>query len=195
MLFFNFTEQMSFYQFLSKFYKEAAKRMCCDCQNFIEKGSKILDLGCGSGIVAKTFQDFFQAEIVGVDIQDKRIFNFPFKIIDGKNLPFSENSFNVVLISYVLHHSYNPISLLKEAKRVTKNKIIIYEDLPEGFLSNLVCKIHGFTFNQFLQNKKQKFDFKKKEEWQKIFENLNLKIIFEKKISNLPKKTFFVLKK
>ena len=169
--------------------------MCCDCQNFIEKGSKILDLGCGSGIVAKTFQDFFQAEIVGVDIQDKRIFNFPFKIIDGKNLPFSENSFNVVLISYVLHHSYNPISLLKEAKRVTKNKIIIYEDLPEGFLSNLVCKIHGFTFNQFLQNKKQKFDFKKKEEWQKIFENLNLKIIFEKKISNLPKKTFFVLKK
>ena len=63
--------------------------MCRQCENFIERKAKILDLGCGSGIVGKTFQDFFQAELTGVDIKDQRAVKIPFQIVDGKNLPFS----------------------------------------------------------------------------------------------------------
>ncbi len=49
-----------YYRILSKTYEEGAKKACQDCVDFIQKGSKILDLGCGSGIVAKVFQDFFR---------------------------------------------------------------------------------------------------------------------------------------
>ena len=175
----------------------AAQKMCRDCEKFIEKGDRILDLGCGSGIVAKTFQDFFQAQVIGVDVKDNRIIPVDFKVIDGKNLPFSENSFDCVLISYVLHHSQDPISLLKEAKRVCKNKIIIYEDLPEGIVSKLFCKIHGISFNKFFKIKNPAF-FKTGKEWQETFENLGLKTIFEKNVSwilNPVKKKMFVLEK
>ena len=169
--------------------------MCQACRDFIKKDSKILDLGCGSGIVGKTFQEFFQADLFGVDIKDRRLNNIPFGLIDGKNLPFPEKSFDVVLINYVLHHSRDPIALLKEAKRVAKDKIIIFEDLFEGFLPKLICKIHGGSFNKFFGNP-TKTSFKSEEEWKKIFKGLGLNIIFKKRINNFPvKKELFILEK
>jgi len=151
--------------------------MCRDCQGFIKEGSKILDLGCGSGIAAKYFQDFFKAKVFGVDVRDNRLVKIPFKIIDGKNLPFENDSFDVVLINYVLHHCEDPESLLREAKRVAK-RIIIFEDLPEGFLAKLRCKIHQIIF----PGGKKIFNFKKRVEWQKIFEKLGLKIIAQDRV-------------
>ena len=161
----------------------AAKRMCQDCQQFIEKKSKILDLGCGSGIVSKAFQDFFQSQVIGGDIIDKRVFKIPFKKIDGKSLPFLKNNFDTVLIAYVLHHTRDPEALLEEVKRVVKDKILIFEDLPEGPISNLVCKLHGVTFDKFIGNR-NKTIFKTEKEWQDVFEKLNLKLIFKKRINS-----------
>jgi len=185
---------MSYYRIFSKIYQRAARKMCLSCQDFIERGSKILDLGCGSGIVAKNFQDFFQAEITGVDVRDNRIFPIPFKIINGEDLPFPENSFDVVLINYVLHHSRNPVLLLKEAKRVSRDKIIIHEDLPEGILSKLRCKIHGASFNKFFKIE-NRASFKTEKQWEKVFKAIGLKIVFKKGISNFPtKKGLFILK-
>ena len=175
--------------------------MCQDCQPFIKRGSKILDIGCGSGIVAKALSNFFQSSVLGVDIQDKRVVNIPFQIIDGENLPFKENGFNVCFISYVLHHSENPERLLKEAKRVSKERIIIFEDLPENPLSKIFCSIHEITFNPFFHRKNPGANFKKAEGWEEIFAKLSLKIIFKKRIFPLlgwtdpVKRALFVLEK
>ena len=183
---------MSYYRIFSKVYERAAKIMCLDCQDFIQKGSKILDLGCGSGVVGKSFQKFFQAEVIGVDIKDNRIYPIPFELIDGKKLPFAEKSFDIVLINYVLHHSGDPILLLKEAKRVTRDKIVIYEDLPEGPLSRIICKIHGISFDKIFKNQSQT-SFKLEEEWEKIFKKIGLNIIFKRRINNFPvKKELFI---
>jgi len=185
---------MNYYRIVSKIYEKAAKEMCQDCQNFIKKGSKILDLGCGSGIVGKTFQEFFQADLLGVDIKDRRINDISFKLIDGKNLPLEKNSFDVVLINYVLHHSRDPISLLNEAKKVARDKIIIYEDIAEGFLSKLVCWLHGISFDKLFGNP-TKTSFNSEKGWGKIFKELGLNIIFEKKVNNFPvKKELFILR-
>jgi len=199
-----------YYRLFKSFYGMAAKRMCQDCENFIQKDSKILDLGCGSGIVGKAFQDFFKAKIIGVDIRDFRVENIPFQIFDGKKLPFSDNSFDIILINYVLHHSGNPVALLKEAKRMTKGKIIVFEDLSEGFLSKLICKIHGITFDRFFGNPtktsfntelpkeakvkmRTKFSFASEKGWEKIFKELELNIIFKKRVNNFPvKKELFI---
>lgn len=185
---------MSYYRIFSKIYERAAQKMCLDCQDFIQKGFKILDLGCGSGIIGMTFQDFFQAKVIGVDIKDNRIYPLPFKIINGKSLPFPENSFNIVLINYVLHHSGNPTTLLKEAKRVAKDRIVVYEDLPEGLLSRIICKIHGTSFDKIFKNQNQT-SFKSEREWEKIFKKIGLNIIFKRRINSLPvKKELFVLR-
>jgi ubiquinone/menaquinone biosynthesis C-methylase UbiE len=173
---------MIFHQVFSKFYNMAAERMSLDCTDFIKEGDKILDLGCGTGIVAKNFGDFFGTEVLGVDIEDKRQVSIPFKMIDGKSLPFEDLSFDVVLISYVLHHARDPVALLKEAERVAK-RIIIYEDLPEGFFSRLRCIFHQVSYNIFFQHNFQKFNFKTKTEWESLFKSLGLKIIIQKPVS------------
>jgi len=171
---------MNYYQIFSKIYELGAQHMCQDCRDFIEEGSKILDLGCGSGIAAKEFRDFFNAEVIGVDIKDNRLVDIPFQIIDGKNLPFERNFFDVILINYVLHHCQNPEQLLKEAKRVGE-KIIIFEDLPEGVPSKLRCSLHKITF---LGGKRRTIKFKTGKEWKNLFERLDLKVIAEENPSS-----------
>jgi len=200
-----------YYRLFKSFYGMAAKRMCRDCENFIKKDSKILDLGCGSAIAGKEFKEFFRANIIGIDIKDRRVEKIPFQIFDGKTLPFPENSFDVVLINYVLHHSRDPIALLREAKRVTRDKIIIFEDLTEGCLSKLFCWLHGISFDKLFGNPtktsfntelpkeakvkmRTKFSFASEKGWKKIFNNIGLKLIFQKRINNFPvKKELFVL--
>lgn len=166
-----------YYRLFSKIYEIGARQMCEECRDFIDNGSKILDLGCGSGIAAKNFQKFFKAKVRGVDVRDNRIVPIPFEITDGEKLPFNNNYFDVTLINFVLHHCQNPEKLLKEAKRVSK-KIIIFEDLPEGILSKLRCYIHQITF---FGGEKRKFNFKTRKEWEKLFQELGLKIIVQKR--------------
>lgn len=182
-----------YYRIFSKIYERAAIKMCQACQPFIEKGAKILDLGCGSAIIGNKFKEFFQADVIGVDIRDKKILPLPFEIIDGKNLPFPEKFFEAVLINYVLHHTENPTVLLKEAKRVSKDKIIIFEDLSEGFFPKLICKFHGSSFDIFFGNP-SKTSFKSEKEWERIFKESGLNVIFKKRINNFPlKKELFIL--
>lgn len=184
-----------YYQIFEKLYQNAAKRMVSDCQSFIFKNSKILDLGCGSGIVGQEFQKKFEANLIGVDIKDLRIIPIPFELINGLKLPFPDNIFDAVLINFVLHHTDSPLALLEEAKRVSNGKIIIYEDLPENLLSKLRCSIHGASFNKFFKIK-NKSSFKTEKEWEDIFNKIKLNIIFKKIVNKFPvKKEMFVLEK
>ena len=115
-----------------------------------------------------------------------------------KTFPFLDNSFDVILINYVLHHAEEPEVLLREAKRVTNNKIIIFEDLPEGFFTDLICQIHGLSYKYFFQKDNQKGKFLSDENWKKMFADLKLKLIFEKRVSHILnpiRKKMFVLEK
>lgn len=186
---------MRFYRIFKKFYEQAAHKMCQDCKQFIKQESKILDIGCGSAIIANTFQTFFDTEVIGVDIVDRRLFPIAFSLINGRKLPFVSKSFDNALIAYTLHHSEDPIFLLKEVIRVCKGKIFIYEDLPEGFLSKIFCGVHGFSFDRLFGNK-NKTTFKTEEEWQEVFKALKLNLIFDKHVSynfEPVKKKLFVL--
>jgi ubiquinone/menaquinone biosynthesis C-methylase UbiE len=168
----------------------AAERMVKEIEGFVA-GEKILDLGCGSGIFGKKIEKKLKKEVIGIDIVDKRVCQIPFKIYDGKNIPFSNDYFDVVIIAFVLHHTENPVSILKEAKRVGK-RIIIFEDLPEGISGKIYCFLHWITWNLFF-GKSPKFNFHTSREWEEIFKNLGLKLISEKNF--LIKRKIFVLEK
>ncbi|MFH1643235.1 MAG: class I SAM-dependent methyltransferase [Patescibacteria group bacterium] len=173
---------MKFHKFFAKLYQKASLKMCEDCSDFIKKGDSILDLGCGSGIVIKTFGEFFNSFVTGIDIQDSRLVSVPFKLIKEANFPFQDLSFDVILISYVLHHAKNQEDLLKEAKRVAK-RIIVFEDLPEkGFFSRIRCFFHGISYNNLFQKKDQKFHFRTKKEWEELFSEIGFKVIATKKV-------------
>jgi len=170
---------MKIWKIFKKFYEIAAERMILKIKDFVKEGEKILDFGCGSGILAKKLKEKLKVEVFGVDVVDERIEKIPFQKIDGKKIPFENKSFDTILISFVLHHTENPIEILKEAKRVAK-KIIIFEDLPENFLGKIRCYFHFWSWALLSKGKSKNFNFFKEKEWEKIFENLNLKLIAKK---------------
>ncbi|MCK9447334.1 class I SAM-dependent methyltransferase, partial [bacterium] len=160
--------------------------------------SNLLDLGCGSGIIGKEFGRFFNSEILGLDILDNRVIEIPFRKYDGKDLSFlKDDSFDAVLINFVLHHCQNPLELLKESKRVTKDIIVIYENIPEGLISKIFCYLHGVSFACFFQKNENKGKFLKRKEWETEFEKMGLKVLYSKKVSGLKlmKEHLYILKK
>src|SRR3989344_4807657 len=69
-------------------------------------------------------------------------------VADGKNLPFKDNSFDLVLIESVLEHVDEPERVIKEAYRVLKFKGRIYISIPFVFV------FHGSPndFNRYTLN-------------------------------------------
>lgn len=172
--------------------------MCKDCNNFIEFNSKILDFGCGSGIVGNEFAKYFKSEILGIDIIDNRVEKISFKQYAGEDLSFLvDNGYDVVLINYVLHHTSDPITTLKTIITKSKKRIIIYENLPEGIISKIFCKLHGISFGMLYQKNSISGKFLTQKEWEKVFNDLKLDLIYAKTISgfNPMKNTLFVLEK
>ena len=56
---------------------------------------------------------------------------------DGRSIPFLDGSFDVSLVSNVLHHASDPAALLREVRRVTRKRIIVKDHLSAGRLDDL----------------------------------------------------------
>jgi len=85
----------------------------------------ILDVGSADGWV---FRDT-DLDVTYVDID---LYDLPnFIRADAHNLPLPDNSYNTVVLAEILEHVYNPIQVLREAKRVSYNKILI--TVPDEF--------------------------------------------------------------
>jgi ubiquinone/menaquinone biosynthesis C-methylase UbiE len=118
-------------------------------------GGTILDVGCGFASVpieiAKTFPN---VKITGIDLGEplldigrtlikKERLEKQIVLLNGdaQNLQYENNSFDVVINSFLLHIVENPIQMLNEIDRVAKPEgIILITDLRRGFLAYLLKK-------------------------------------------------------
>lgn len=141
---------------------------------YLKKGDRILDIGSGSCVVAKGLKDSGY-EITLLDVVDKSAYpDFRPIIYDGKNIPFSDNSFDVALLITVLHHTKEPVGILKEAVRVAP-RIIVMEDLYNGpFQKYLTFAMDSFLNREFFGHPHTN---KTEREWEKVFGKLGLKIL------------------
>jgi len=92
----------------------------------------IADAGCGEGfVVGQLMEAGVKAEMAGVDLSKEavRIANqkFPkatFKVGSIYDLPFKDDSYDLVLCNEVLEHLEKPADAVKELKRVSKKYVI-----------------------------------------------------------------------
>ena len=76
-----------------------------------------LDVGCGDGELDRQLAELRpDLQIQGIDVLIREGARVPVRAFDGERLPDSDDSFDVVLLVDVLHHTPDPVVLLKEAR-------------------------------------------------------------------------------
>jgi ubiquinone/menaquinone biosynthesis C-methylase UbiE len=113
---------------------------------YLSQGDSVLDVGCGTGYLSAHAQEMYGVRPCGVDVMDFRQVQIPFQRFDGISIPFPDGSFDHVVLSEVLHHSHQPLALIKECCRVARRSIILFEDMPEGRLGKLILYLHVRIF-------------------------------------------------
>ena len=99
----------------------------------IEKGQRVLDVGCGVGITARWLAEQVGAEVTGIDLRPAMVeraresaakssaaARMDFRVADAESLPFEDGHFDAVLCESVLTFVSNRDRVLREFMRVTK---------------------------------------------------------------------------
>jgi len=101
----------------------------------LTSGSKLLDLGCGTGFIIDLARPYFE-EIHGVDITPAMLsqvnrdgHNISTYIGQVEALPFEDDSFDAASAYSFLDHLEDPSKMLREASRVLKPDGALYIDL------------------------------------------------------------------
>ncbi len=94
-----------------------------------EPFSDLLDAGCGTGAMLYMFKrDYPDKQYTGIDLSEKMIETAKKKQLEGvrfvagdcENLPFAENSFDVVTCSMSFHHYPNPEKFFMSLNKVLR---------------------------------------------------------------------------
>jgi ubiquinone/menaquinone biosynthesis C-methylase UbiE len=100
-------------------------------------GSRLLDIGAGSGYIASNLGELVGAEgeVWAVDVNDQRRTNegYSFKAVSGTELPFADDSFEVVLSNHVIEHVGDRVAQLhhlREIRRVLAPGGVCYLAVP-----------------------------------------------------------------
>jgi len=116
----------------------------------LKAGDRVLDVGCGKGfLIYDLMTELPGLEVVGIDISEYAIENAkeeikPYiSVADAKELPFEDNSFDLVISLNVLHnlYCYDLEKALSEIERVgKKDKYMVVESYRnEQEKVNLMC--------------------------------------------------------
>ncbi|MGC4103014.1 class I SAM-dependent methyltransferase [Ferruginibacter sp.] len=103
----------------------------------------VLDIGCGDGATEFFMHHYFSSwQLEGIDVaektiaeaQEKNIPNSHFQLYNGRQLPFADNSIDIVYIACVLHHIDFSIhqTIMSEVYRVLKKggRLYFFEHNP-----------------------------------------------------------------
>lgn len=167
---------------------------------FLEKieifqGFSVLDTSCQDGSFLSCLREGKRdIKIFGVDINEENIQQAQasvedavFKVANSSLLPFSDNSFDVVISSLTLHHMDNPLASILEMKRVLKEggKIYLIDIIAQNRFFHSILKYvrcpESYHFEKFYSL----------EEIQKLFSKTGLRIIKKKNVIIFPTFSIF----
>jgi methionine biosynthesis protein MetW len=111
---------------------------------WIAPGSRVLDLGCGDGTLLLNLQEHKNVKALGIEIDAEkfnRCLEKGLNVID-QNLDdglgnFTDNSFDVVVMTQTLQAMHHPDKVLEETLRVGKQSIVAFPNF-----GHWTCRLH-----------------------------------------------------
>jgi len=116
------------------YYRQERK----DVEALIPKEARrILDVGCGEGILGKRLLEKGVKEVVGVEIEqavcEKARENLSMVVcgdIEKIDLPFEERYFDCIVFADILEHLKDPLSVVKKLKKHLKDSGVVVASIP-----------------------------------------------------------------
>lgn len=178
-------------------------KWCFDRIDFKEN-AKVLELGCGSGKLWNknkdridkdldiTLSDFSKSmlKIAKAKLKDSRC-NFKFEEINAENIPYDDNTFDIVIAQHMIYFIPDIEKALREIKRVLKPGGILYATANScDTMKELNELVNNFDPDSGLNNNgySTRFELENGENiLKKYFEKVNVEILNGKIIVNDPK--------
>lgn len=150
-------------------YRRRVKILARNLMDIIPRNACVLDVGCGDGLldwmIISVRPDI---TISGIDVLVRGRSHIPVAQYDGKHFPFNDSSFDVVMFIDVLHHTYDPEGLLKEAGRVSRGMIVLKDHLKRGIFAMATLTILDNVGNT-RHGVESVHNYLTKNEWEKVF--------------------------
>jgi SAM-dependent methyltransferase len=111
-------------------------------------GAHVLDVGCGDGLLAHLLtQQRPDLTLRGLDVLCREQTHIPVEPFDGQVIPYAAATVDVVMFVDVLHHTHDPMILLREAVRVARTALIIKDHTCQGFLATPTLRFLDWVGN------------------------------------------------
>jgi len=154
-----------------------ARKLSDHLVKLLPQNSQVLDVGCGDGSLARLIlKKRPDLSIKGIDVLIRSQTQIHVSPFDGETFPFENASFDVVMFVDVLHHTGDPMVLLREAVRVSRGFLVIKDHTADGLLArptlrfmDRVCNArHGVALP---------FNYWTRQRWLEAFQAMGLTII------------------
>jgi ubiquinone/menaquinone biosynthesis C-methylase UbiE len=140
-------------------------------------GANVLDVGCGDGTI-----DWLILErrpdltIRGIDVLVRPATKIPVDRFNGTQLPCASKCFDVVSFVDVLHHTDDPIVLLREAKRVARKLVLLKDHTMDGPFAYPTLRLMDWVGNAH-HDVALPYNYWPKRKWQEAFVDLRMPIV------------------
>jgi SAM-dependent methyltransferase len=138
----------------------------------IPQGCRVLDVGCGDGLLADAIaRKRPDITVQGIDVQVRPQTLIPVESFDGRRIPYADGSFEIVSFMDVLHHTEDPLVLLREAGRVAAQAVLIKDHTLEGSLASFRLRLMDWVGNA-RHGVELPYNYWPRRRWLKAFESL-----------------------
>jgi len=139
-------------------------------------GTRLLDIGCGDGkLSALLRQNVAGLKVEGVEVHARDACAIPCRYFDGSHLPFPGGCFDCCLFVDVIHHMTDPLPLLREACRVSRQFVLVKDHLAENALDHWTLRLMDWVGNR-AHGVALPYAYLSAAQWQAIYQQSGLNV-------------------
>jgi ubiquinone/menaquinone biosynthesis C-methylase UbiE len=158
----------------ARVYQHRARWSARKIMPHVKAGDQVLDVGAGDCRLAIRLQEKANCQVTPVDVEDFNQTDLKLIMFDGERLPFADGTFDAVLLVFVLHHAKDAKAVLAEARRVTRDRVIVLEDVTTSRWDRMMFRgfHHWLAWSEKIS---YPYHENRPRQWTQIAESLGLK--------------------
>lgn len=161
---------------------------------------RVLDLGAGEGYVGEQLRREEGTDVQLVDVIDMNRTALPHRTYNGRELPYADEAFDVTLLYFTLHHCADPRQVLREARRVSKQGVIVVESTYSTSWQHRLLYAVDVWANRWrsggqMTGQEDQLCFQRPSEWRTLIQELGGRVQAEQRFgSPIHEQVLFIIK-